>query len=780
MTSTVSTSPKPIEVPKIITEPPQVSSKSEFTSMTKQEISKESKTIKLEHTVPEIPMPQPIIRTPSPQFRRETEFEICQPSSQIFEEKKVETQETGIETRSISKQSSLQYFVKKIKDGEEPAPVPPKEISVPTPIKSEVYKKFEEVSKTETPIPIKIETKPEPLVQEFKSFTHEIKAPEPIVQQYKSFTREEISLTPEPPAEIIYPSHPPISKVQERVKVIEEKPQQSFSEKIEKSYQSSTSSSFSRHVETEVKGVEPSPHALQMEKAWAHKFSETQVEKAWPPPQPEEPKVQPSWSVQSTLEKKWTPEVKKTEHVTKETKTVIEKTPFQQIIKKTEIVTEAPPPVVTHYIGKVTDVQHSSFVQSQYQTSTEKREVTEERNVRPSEVIKTWVPPPPIQPVPSIETLIPIRPVSVQDITDEVYLEPGPPPEIAFAQPPPRERSQSYVEMMEQDLEKNLERIPAKVPPGAVRTIPPPLPPKKEQPKAPPIPAKPVKAVTPVIPSKPFERFPDLEPFPFVAEPAKPKPPKVGPPPTPSKFIKGKFTDSDYESDFEAVRIHPKWKPSASDTEEPSYRKVRAPKFVASSRSRSAEPEPLPPSKFDHPPQFQGPPRPDINLEAARRKKETVQQVKKTTKHYTRSHEVKKEVPPPLEIKPGSPPVFAEAPTPEKKIKPESPKIKHKLSVDGYMADTDEPFFQQKKSVKTEYKHEERSEYKHTSQSSERILESSQQKVIVPKTHTPRISQHKKHVTSSVSSAKKVRLCYTYCFLIGTPLICDSLFLLWF
>jgi hypothetical protein len=96
------------------------------------------------------------------------------------------------------------------------------------------------------------------------------------------------------------------------------------------------------------------------------------------------------------------------------------------------------------------------------------------------------------------------------------------------------------------------------------------------------------------------------------------------------------------------------------------------------------------------------------------------------------------------------------APSPEKK-KPDSPKIKHKMTVDGYMADTDEPFFQQKKSMKTEYKHEERSEYKHMSQTSERIVESSQQKVVAPKPHAPKVPQHKKHVTSSVSTAKKVR-----------------------
>lgn len=295
-----------------------------------------------------------------------------------------------------------------------------------------------------------------------------------------------------------------------------------------------------------------------------------------------------------------------------------------------------------------------------------------------------------------------------------------------------------------------------------MRTIPPPpLPPKKEILQAPPIPARPVRFVEPKpkkpmkdLPYIPFEKFPELEPFPFKPDPDRPKPPRTGPPPTPSRFIKGRFTDSDYESDFEAIRIPPKWKPSMSDTEEPRYRKVRAPQLVSMGRSKSQEPEPLPPSKFDHPPQFQGPPRPEVNFEEFRRKKDA-SQIKKMTKHF---EQVRREVSPP-KIKPASPPTYV---YPEKR--PDSPKAKKKVVIDGYMADTDEPFHQ--RIMKTEHFKEERTESRQfSSQStSEHTFESSSstQKTFGPKTRTTKFPT-KRH-QSSVSSTKKVRLIDNCCY----------------
>lgn len=498
---------------------------------------------------------------------------------------------------------------------------------------------------------------------------------------------------------------------------------------------------------------------------------------------------------------------------------------------------------VTHYIATVSNVanfatpQITSSSSSSYTHRTESTEVIqthnenviEEHQSKASELIKAWPPAPlprdepPLKAPQMVKEIFPkieslsIRPVSVQDITDEVYLEPGPPPEIGFAQAP-RKRRQSYVESIEQDLEKNLAREPSRVLPGSVRTIPPPrekalpppLPPKKEVTPGPPLPAKPVKLEPPKkveADLKPFERFPDLEPFPFKAGQDKPKSPKPPPPPTPSKFIKGRFCDSDYESDVEAMKISAKWKSCTSDNDEPSFRKVQPPKLGQIKRSRSTEPEPLPPSKFDHPPQFQGPPRPELDLEQTKRelKKEvTIKQV--VTKQLQTKREIKTnkyqfqpisqpkqqfqsivqpkpqfqpivplqpqpKVPSPPELKPGSPPIFVQVEPPKPKPvspkpKPDSPKLKTKLYKEsGYMADTDEPLTLARKSAKLEHhKTEQRTETRqHISQTFE--SSSSQQKVMVETRSTsvpqapPRVThkfEHKKHITSSAAS-KKVR-----------------------
>lgn len=729
-----------------------MSSKSEMQTVTEQQTSQQIKTIKLEPNILDVPMPKPVERR---ETKRETEYQIFhspQPAQEVLEERKTEIQDTGIETSSISKQSSLQYFVKKIKGGE--PEIPAKEISIPEPIKPEVYQKFqsqETHSQKEISVPMKlqpvsevtqskmtmsstqniIEASPSTKVSTYSS-SHEIIQGQSIPQQYSSYSSstETYNLKPEPPAEICYSPKVETTKtehVSERIKKISESqkelpphevpqggvkifpstyqaPIQTFSEKTEKSYlasyQSSSSSHTQSHVESSGRPLSPRPEAIQMEKMWTpkveidkplsvttsttehHQHIPVSKEKIWIP---EETKSQSSYSVHSTLEKKWTPEIK-SHSISKESKTVVVDTPQY----------------VQHYIGQVTGLHHESNMMKEqtlqsssgktehYEIHTSgygKEQVIEDRNVKPSEIIKSWPPapvkqeviPPPTPEIhpyvaPEPKTLdsldyLSIRPVSVQDITDEVYLEPGPPAEIAYA-PPPQE------------------------------SVPPPLPPKKEFRQAPPLPLKPMKHVEPPkkikeIPSKPFERFPDLEPFPFKPDPEKPRHARSGPPPTPSKFIKGKFTDSDYESDFESVRIPAKWRPCASDTEEPSYKRVKAPKATSSGRSRSTEPEPLPPSKFDNPPQFQGPPRPQIDFQAGI--KDKTQQIKKFTKHV---RDVKRPISPP-KMKPGSPPVFVQA-----EHKPTSPKTVQRVVIDGYSADTDEPFFtqQQKRNTKIEKK----------------------------------------------------------------------------
>ncbi|XP_066257893.1 uncharacterized protein [Euwallacea similis] len=827
--STISTKqivPAKVEVKPISSEISQsYTSKSETTSTMEKSSSQQSHTYKFEHKVPDIPLPKPVEKTPT--YEKKSDYEIrhefVPDGKEILEEKKILTEDGGIETSSISKQSSLQYFVKKIK-GDAPPIVKEVPLEPVQSIKPEIYQKFSSSqseapkSFTETKIVESMSTAPQS--QDFKSstFTKEVTREyrtlpstqqvfksststtqkvtpppaKPFTQEYsssfsstqhssepthyKAYSSEvikEFGLTPEPPAEICYtPKDTSTQKTEsifEKMKRLSETsspstPQQKqtsnerkeFSEKIEKSYQTSShqtsSSSYSHTYESSSSPAftsqktkhetierpisvasssysterqsysrplsamsgEPSSEALQMERQWAHKF---------------EPSSQTSWSTQSTLEKKWAPVQMKSERI-QESRTFLDKTPTP----------------LPHYVGEVTRLETTVKDQAKDAYSSSKSEhVFEQSNIRPS--LKSWPSlteyvPPPIKPYP-IESL-PIRPVSVQDITDEVVLEPGPPPEIGYAEPP-TQRRRSYVETIEQELEQEIAREPSKVPPCAVRTIPPPLPPKKEYPQAPPVPARPIRFVeTPKRPPKelpfvPFKRFPELEPFPFKPDPERPRPPKVGPPPTPSKFVKGRFTDSDYESDFEAVRIPPKWKPSLSDTEEPRYRRVRAPQLVATGRSRSQEPQPLPPSQFEHPPQFQGPPRPLVNFDEFRRKKD-VSQIKKMTKHF---EQVRREVSPP-KIKSASSPTYV---YPDKK--PESPKAKKKVVIDGYMADTDEPF--QQRIVKTEHISESMS--KQTSHSSQKFYESIS---TTQKTTTPKRVKFptKKHQTS-ISSAKK-------------------------
>lgn len=617
-------------------------------------------------------------------------------------------------------------------------------------------------------------------------------------------------------------------------------PQGLAMEKLWTQKSESSFSSFTKPSAPVAAPVEPSVQGKTMEKMWAHKHSESNLKTVWPPVQPEEP-VPVQKPIHVIVERQKPFVESKSESIVKESSS-FSKThhEFRSVQPPQPIV---PPPVlipvtpvtqpITHYIATVSNVANFATQQistaSSYSHTSESTEVyrslnenvIEEHQTKASDIIRAWPPvplpheEPPLkapqmvkETFPKIDSL-PIRPVSVQDITDEVYLEPGPPPEIGFAQAP-RERRQSYVETIEQDLEKNLDKEPTRVLPGSVRTIPPPrekslpppLPPKKEQfPQGPPLPAKTIK-IEPVkkpveIESKPFERFPDLEPFPFKPEQEKPKSPKPPPPPTPSKFIKGKFCDSDYESDFELVRIPAKWKPCVSDTEEPSYKKVKPPKLSQATRSRSTEPEPMPPSKFDQPPHFQGPPRPTVDLETTKRELKKEFTVTKISKQQQQQQQIRREVkvpvvqpkvlpvvqpkvlpvvqpkvPSPPELKPGSPPIYVQAEPIKKpgspKQKPESPKAKQKFHKEsGYMADTDEPFTLTRKSAKVEHHRTEetsKTEVRQFTQSFESSSQSSQKVMVETRSSTvpqapPRVThkyEHKKHVSSSTAS-KKVR-----------------------
>lgn len=108
--------------------------------------------------------------------------------------------------------------------------------------------------------------------------------------------------------------------------------------------------------------------------------------------------------------------------------------------------------------------------------------------------------------------------------------------------------------------------------------------------------------------------FPQLEPFPYKPEPGRPKRMRGPPPPQPKKFLKREFRGSDYESDYDS-HISPKWVPPDIEGEERAYRRVAPPTSeTGRQREESSGKEPSPPSKFDQPPQFEGPPRPVVDL----------------------------------------------------------------------------------------------------------------------------------------------------------------------
>lgn len=612
---------------------------------------------------------------------------------------------------------------------------------------------------------------------------------------------------------------------------------------------------------------------------WAVKGN---VERMWPPPeavqavhQEVDSESQRKVQVQQEETKIVRHPVKEAEMTSSEVKTdhrtLNEETRSSTLHMQT---TPAPtPPHIQHYVAEARVVHSSAVLQTEVKSTTISTEhlevksentehtetvcatlpamssssppVVEEKMLRPSEAKRLWPPgvkdeyelksPPILKDILPRKEILP-KPKLVEEVITETFLEPGPPPEIGFAPAPPVERRQSLVETIEQDIKRDLEKEPTRHIVGAVRTLPspplkeknapPPLPPKEKS-VPPPLPPKEkvpeIKALKketkkPVVKEKPFERFPDLEPFPFQPDESAPKPAKCPPPAKPSKFVKGEFASSDYESDIESVHIPPKWRLYESDTEEViGYRKVVAPTLKQPTRPKSTEPVPLPPSKFDQPPQFAGPPRPTVDRVQASKKdvKEVGTEISKLTskiemktekakKHHHHASESKRKISPPA-LKPGSPPIFVQPaadstqdgetkpateqkkgePLTSPKTKPDSPKFKTKTTQSefpesGYMADTDEPRHLRQATHKySHFKHEESSKMtvEHstvvTSEISEQSAQSVQQqqkseKPLPTKPHPSpkfhyRHSDHKsdkKAVASSttaLSKAKKVR-----------------------
>uniref|UniRef100_A0A0K8S5V9 Ig-like domain-containing protein n=1 Tax=Lygus hesperus TaxID=30085 RepID=A0A0K8S5V9_LYGHE len=345
-----------------------------------------------------------------------------------------------------------------------------------------------------------------------------------------------------------------------------------------------------------------------------------------------------------------------------------------------------------------------------FESSQQQSEVVTETNITPAEAKKIWTAPPveSPKPIPKQE----FKPVKIPSpavpVDDGIRLEPGPPPEIAFATPPPAEgvRRQSYVEMMEHEIEKDLDKEPTKRLVGAVRTIPPP-PLKRESSVES---QKSIHMEKSLITTNKVERransfcdesfksFPVLEPFPFKPEQGSPSPVKCSTLPRPSKFKK-QCTESDYESDLEGSRIKPRWTPIHSDTEDPHYRKVKPPSSSGQpKRAQSEQPEAPPPSLYSSPPVTFST-RVTSSSESFMQSKQ-IQMKSQESRQIKQSESSQQET---VQLKPGSPPQYLQT-KPESQFqqsKPESPKIKKRPTPtdSGYMADTDEPRISRQKTT---------------------------------------------------------------------------------
>lgn len=167
------------------------------------------------------------------------------------------------------------------------------------------------------------------------------------------------------------------------------------------------------------------------------------------------------------------------------------------------------------------------------------------------------------------------------------------------------------------------------------------------------------------------QETPKLEPFPYQPEPERSRRSKCPPPRSPSKFVKGEFRESDYESDYEG-KIQQVW---GSDSEK-TYRPVR-PVLTPSGRHSHASRvrTPTPPTEFDNPPQIIGPARP--KFEPIDKPKKTIK-VEEIAKPLPKQTVFKpKPIParpvedvivatPAVPLQPGSPPEIAYAPGPVK------------------------------------------------------------------------------------------------------------------
>lgn len=166
------------------------------------------------------------------------------------------------------------------------------------------------------------------------------------------------------------------------------------------------------------------------------------------------------------------------------------------------------------------------------------------------------------------------------------------------------------------------------------------------------------------------ERDSSLEPFPYKSEPQRQKRSKCAPPPSPSRFIKGEFRESDYESDYEG-RIPPVW---GSDADR-CYKPVRPILTPSGRHSQASARTPTPPTAFDQPPNFNGPPRP--KFEPIEKPSAAIKINEVLTEKTSKTQVVHKPKPltprvmevivatPAVPLRPGSPPKMDYAPGPK-------------------------------------------------------------------------------------------------------------------
>lgn len=422
--------------------------------------------------------------------------------------------------------------------------------------------------------------------------------------------------------------------------------------------------SFSEMSQTSDKGV-PSADGVAMDKIWAHKSQESSLPVAWPPVQPEEEqKVQVITQVKedktSSLHYDSIPEQKL--HYVAHT-TVSEKQNLPTI--DSSLISDSFKEESKIYKEFKTE---ESFSKSMSSSNTWQPTLKEDYTLQAPQMVQKLI-------SKSAEEAI-----VVSEKKDDLSLEPGPEPEMCFAPRTTLQRRQSHVETIEQDLEKALDKVPSRVLPGAVRTIPPPpIPPKDQFIPAPPLPTK------PAVELSAFKPFPELEPFPFKPEPEVSKP-KCPPPATPSKFVKGEFTESDYESEIENTKIKSIWAPRDTDDNVKGFRRVEAPSSVVK-RPISTEPIPVPPTEFEKPLTTFSPSVQKTDV----LKQETIKKSTILEKNYKTSEKTQTQsfVSEPV-LTPGPAPVFVQT-EPIKKVKPESPKSKPKFQPEsGYMADTED------------------------------------------------------------------------------------------